>query len=329
MYPSVCIIIVNLNGRQILKQCLTSIKNLDYPKKKIKIIVVDNGSTDNSVSYIKNKFKNIDFVELKINAGFSVASNLGIKKAFVDYKPDYIALVNNDTMLDRSWLRNLIITFNKKISIGAAMGKIYYQHSKIIDSTGDVLTKDFRVVKRGNKEKDTKKYNQAGDIFSCNAAAVLYKCQALKEIQIGNEFLDNMFFAYMEDVDLSLRLKLKGWRCFYQPKAVAFHKVSYTSSKLGKRFIIYHSLRNRIWLIFKLFPQRLIIKALIYNLIPLKSSINKNEINKLSMFEKISIYSFAIIDAFLRLPIIFYKRKQIYKQIDWKTIKDKNFIPSI
>lgn len=326
MHPLVCIIIVNWNGKQLLKKCLFSIKNLNYPQDKIQLILVDNGSTDGSISYINNLSKKIKFIKLKKNLGFSMSNNIGINKAFSDYKPDYIALVNNDVVLDKDWLQNLIETFNKKMDIGAIMGKIYYQDTKVIDSTGDVLTKDFRIVKRGNKEKDTGKYDQEEDIFSCNAAAVLYKCQALKEIQIGNEFFDNMFFAYMEDVDLSLRLKLKGWRCFYQPKAVVFHKVSYTSSKLGKRFIIYHSLRNRIWLIFKLFPQRLIIKALIYNLTPLKFSSNKEVINRLNQVEKISVLSLAIIDAFLRLPIIFYKRKQIYNQIDWRTIKDKNFI---
>jgi len=121
MNKLVSIIIVNYNGKHLLKECLTSVFSIDYPKDKYEVIVVDNDSQDDSVNYIKKNFPKVKIIESIKNLGFTGGNNLGIKRA----KGEYYVFLNSDTRVDENWLKELVITAQDK-NVGAVSSKLYY-----------------------------------------------------------------------------------------------------------------------------------------------------------------------------------------------------------
>ena len=129
--PEVCIIILNWNGKELLKDCLSSLLKLTgYPNYKV--IVVDNGSTDGSLEYVKKNFPQVDVLPLDKNYGFAKGNNKGIKYALKKYKPRYILLLNNDTkIIQRDWLTKLVETAESDKKIGIVVPKLIYTDGRI------------------------------------------------------------------------------------------------------------------------------------------------------------------------------------------------------
>lgn len=255
-YPSVAIVIVNWNGERYLKHCLSSLKTVDYPKKKVKVILVDNGSTDSSVSWTIKTFPKTTIIRNKKNLGFAKANNIGITVALKDKKVKYIVTLNNDTEVDKGWLKSLVCFMEKNNKVGIAVGKILqFNNRNKIDSTGDFLFKEnLRVINRGYNEYDQGQYNSHIEIFSACAAASIFRRKTLEEIQINKEFFDEDFLSYIEDIDLNIRARLRNWLCFYVPNAIIYHIGSATSSKMSREYKEYLSRRNRILFAIKNFP---------------------------------------------------------------------------
>lgn len=287
-YPLVAIIIVNWNGKLYLEKCLHSLSRIYYPKDKTKIILVDNGSKDGSVSWARREHPKIRIIESTVNVGFAKANNIAINTAFIDNDVKYIATLNNDTEVDRNWLFKLVEFMERNKKVGMAVGKIlqFYNRRKI-DSCGDCISKDgYRIINRGYGEEDYGQYDIPMEVFSASAAASIYRRKTLEDIKICSEFFDEDFLSYFEDVDLNMRARLRGWLCFYVPGATVYHIGSATSSKMGKEYKEYLSRRNRILSIIKNIPFRYMVFLLLRYLVPSRSGITLYSKGKIEFYSK-------------------------------------------
>ena len=244
------IVIPNWNGKRYLRTCLDSLKKLEIGNWKLEIILVDNGSTDGSVEFLKKNYPQVKVFRFPKNRGFSTAVNLGIKKA----KGKYIALLNNDTEVDKDWLRSLVVAAeesNPEVMFFASKMVNFYQRD-LLDDCGDGYTWYGRAYKRGLKQKDRGRFDQKEFIFGACAGAALYKRELFEKIG----FFDEDFFAYNEDVDLSFRAQLAGFKCLYVPTAVVYHiKGGFSDNPLA----FFLGTRNTLNVIVKNWPVKFII----------------------------------------------------------------------
>ncbi|MEW6455727.1 MAG: glycosyltransferase family 2 protein [Acidobacteriota bacterium] len=247
----VSIIIVNYNGVSFLEKLLNSIKKQTY--KDFEIIFIDNNSSDHSlriVENLKNSFS-IKIIKNKQNLGFAKACNQGIKES----KGEYILILNFDVYLESNFLEMALNGFRKDKKIGMVSGKILRFDKATIDSTGQFLSITRKVIERGYGKKDIGKFEKEGFVFSSCGACAFYKKEMLDQIKIDEEYFDEDFFSFWEDIDLGWRANLFGWKGYYVPEAVAYHFRGGTQKRktiLGNFFriasrekpIIFHVVKN-------------------------------------------------------------------------------------
>lgn len=247
MPKMVSISIVNWNGMDYLPRCLSSIYKQDY-QGEIEIIIIDNFSTDGSLEYIEKNQNGIKLLKNNINKGFSYAHNQAIKAS----KGEYLLPLNFDVFLEPSFISEMVKVMESDLTMGMISGKLYKQmdgkRTKLIDSTGIIMEHCF-MRPRGEMEKDTGQYDSPENfrIFGACGAAPFYRRTMLEDIICFNEFFDEDFVNYVEDVDLSWRAQLKGWKCLYNPKAVAYHERGVTrknNNKMQSEYLVY-GFRNR------------------------------------------------------------------------------------
>lgn len=251
MKVKVTVVIPNWNGADYISRCIDS---LLAQTTKHKIILVDNGSVDNSIEIIKNQYSEVKLIKLEKNHGFAGGVNEGIKYS-IKNTYDYVALFNNDAIADKHWLEKLIQAADKHQEAGIITGKFMKIDKQHLDSTGDFYSTVGMPFPRGRNQIDKGQYDKPENVFSATGGASLYRISMIKEI---GKF-DEKFFAYFEDVDISFRAQLAGWKVWYEPNAIAYHHVGATSSKLGN-FTRYHSIKNFYFLYIKNMPLRLMLK---------------------------------------------------------------------
>lgn len=248
------VIIPNWNGADMLADCL---KSLEAQTEPCRIIVVENGSTDNSVELVRKQFPKVILLEFPDNAGFAGGVNRGIKHA-LEQSAEYIALFNNDAVADKNWLKELVVEAKKYPEAGIITGKLLRTDKKYIDSTGDFYTIWGLPFPRGRNQKDEGQYDEAEEVFGGSGGASLYRAGLFKQIGL----FDENFFAYYEDVDISFRAQMAGWKVRYTPNAEAYHGVGGTSSKMGD-FARYQSAKNFLLLYARNMPLKLYLKYMV------------------------------------------------------------------
>lgn len=251
--PIVSIIILNFNGRDLLKECIDSLLETLY--SPIEIIVADNGSSDGSIDFVRETYLAVIIVDNKVNIGYAAGNNRGIAAA----TGKYVVTLNNDVVVEPSWLDEAIsfIDSHEDVGIIACRQMDYYNRDRI-DSLYSVPT-PFLLLQRGCRGE---KYNasnplhgKTGYSIGANGASAIYR-KAMFSALGGFE---ESFFAYQEENDLQMRCFLNGWKCFYVPSAVVIHKGSVSFNKTPKAFYYYHE-RNRIWFIYRCFPTSIIAR---------------------------------------------------------------------
>lgn len=245
------LVIPNFNGKKIIGDCLASIKL--QTEKSFEVIVVDNGSTDGSIAFIKKNHPKVRIINLKKQLGFAVPVNSGIKAA----KGEYIALVNNDVTLDKRWLSEIEKTFNRDKKIGFCACLLLNYNGKKIDSAGDGFSWWGRVYPIGRGQKP-ERYQGAGYVFGACAGAAVFKKRVFEKVG----YLDKDFYAYFEDTDLSFRAQLAGFKCAIVPKAIAYHQGSATFGQKDTFYKRYIGDRNKDWVILKNYPTRYLLRNL-------------------------------------------------------------------
>jgi len=236
------IIIPNYNGIQYISECLKSI----FADKVTPVIIVDNGSTDNSVEFIKINYPEVKLITLNENTGFCHAVNIGIKAA----STDYVILLNNDTIINPGFTTALTEAITKAPHIFSASAKMLdMQNPDLIDNAGDFYNALGWAYTRG-KGKSSKRYQKETPIFSACAGAAIYRRNILEELG----YFDENHFAYLEDVDIGYAARLRGYRNIFCPSAEVLHAGSAFSGSRYNEWKTDLASRNSIYLIYKNMP---------------------------------------------------------------------------
>lgn len=255
--PFFSVVILNWNGRNLLEECLDSV--LAQTFRDFEAIVVDNGSTDGSVEFLRERYGNrIRLVTLDTNLGYGVGNNRGIDVA----DGTWVVLLNNDTQTDPRWLEEISSAAGRHPDAAIFACKVlnYYRRDEI-DTVGHLLYPDGINRGRGRQEKDVGQYDREEEVFFPSGCAAAYRKDLLDVI--GN--FDESFFAYGDDTELGLRARLFGAKCLLAPKAVVYHKYSATSGTYSV-FKAYQVERNRVWVLLKYFPLRWILLSPLYTI---------------------------------------------------------------
>ena len=242
----VSVVTPNYNGERFLKTFLESLNDdSDYIGE---VIIIDNGSGDASLDYLKNNTFNFPLIliENKENLGFSPAVNQGILKA----KNDLIFSINNDTEIKKGSIKALIDLISSSEDIFSVQAKmLQYDNKELIDDVGDEYNLLAWTKKTGENHYSSE-YQTVKDIFSSCAGAAMYKKSVLEEIGL----FDDNFFAYMEDVDLAIRSRINGYRNLLCPDAIVYHIGSATSGSRYNEFKVRLAARNNVWVVYKNLP---------------------------------------------------------------------------
>lgn len=240
------VVIPNWNGLKFLPACLDSLRQQTYAN--IEILVVDNASVDGSQGLVRAGYPEVRLIELPANRGFTGACNAGIEAA----TGEFIALLNNDTEVDRAWAAELVQAFAGHPEVGIVASKmLLFDQRDRFHTAGDYFTIDGRAGNRGVWEIDRGQFDRAEYVFSACGGAAAYRQSMLR--RIGS--LDDDFFFLLEDADLAWRAQLAGYKTWYAPSAIVYHHLSATG---GGAIASYHDGRNGIWLIVKNMPDALL-----------------------------------------------------------------------
>jgi GT2 family glycosyltransferase len=238
----VSVVVVNYNGRHFLEDCFCSLTQQTY--RNYEMILVDNGSKDDSISFMKEHYPSVHLVQLSSNTGFAGGTNAGIKEA----KGEFILTLNNDTCVFSDFIEKLSQPMIREPLVGMCASKMITPDGKI-NSTGICLSRSGAAWDRGGFEQDNRQYNHEEEVFGPCAGAALYRKTMLDEIGL----FDEDFFLFMEDVDLAFRARLAGWKCMYAPEARVIHKHGGTAHA-GSDIAVYYGNRNIFWYVIKNFP---------------------------------------------------------------------------
>ena len=246
------VVIPNWNGVRHLEACLTALRG--QADQDFGVVLVDNGSTDDSVSFVHDRFPEVQVLELGRNVGFAAGMNAGIRAC----DTAYVAFLNNDTEVAPDWLRELVACLERHPKAASASSKMLdASDPTVLDGAGDVLGPSFLPHPRGNGAPDRGQFDEDAEVFSASGGAALWRADALHDIGL----FDERFFLYYEDVDLGYRAQRLGYECWYAARSVVLH---HGSATLGKKSDVglFHFVRNRWFLILKNTPARLILRWL-------------------------------------------------------------------
>jgi GT2 family glycosyltransferase len=249
--PDISVIVLNWNGRTYLEPCLEALfaqEGADY-----EVIVVDNASTDGTPDLVRARFPDARLVVLPANRGFAAGNNAGGREA----RAPFVAFLNNDTIPDRAWLRNLRAGVRPDAGFTLATSRIVYMHDpSVVDSAGDGLLRWGGAYKR-HHGAPVETAPASGEVFGVCGAACMLPTAVFEEL--GG--FDEAFFASHEDVDLSYRARLLGHRCWYVSDAIVRHHGSATLGRVSASSVFLGQ-RNVEWMYVKNTPGSLLWRTL-------------------------------------------------------------------
>jgi len=270
--PKLSIVLVTWNGERFIRPCLTSVFEQTWIKNHddFNVLVLDNGSTDKTVEILNDYIDKIKVVYSKQNIGFAKGYNKGIHWT----NGNYVLLLNQDVILDKKYLEEAMNFLDEYPEVGVVTGKVLrwdfdnQRRTNIIDTLGLKLKRNMQVMNIAEGERDDSTLQEIKPVFGFSGSVFLIRRTALMDIAYEQQFFDEDFFSYKEDVDLSWRLRYRNWDIVYVPSVVAYHKRS-VQDKTGDRtanlqvavryqqkpkFINYLSYRNHLYVLFKNVP---------------------------------------------------------------------------
>lgn len=237
------VVVPSWNGRRWLPGLVASIEAQERAPDTV--LFVDNGSRDGSAAWLREH--GLDVLELGRNTGFSFAANRGIERV----EADAVALVNTDVELAPDWLARAVARLEADPALASVATKmVLLDRPDVLDDCGDVLRRDGVAEQRGQGWPDDGRWDEPGEVFGACAGAAVFRRDAV--LAVGG--FDERLFAYLEDVDLALRLRLAGWRCGYEP-AVARHARHGSDDGSGRSIDVLVA-RNTLVVVVKAFPLR-------------------------------------------------------------------------
>ncbi len=263
----ISIIIVNYNGKKRLQKCFDSINNQTY--RDFEVIMVDNGSSDDSISYAQSNYPQIKIVKSPNNLGFAWGNNLWVKEA----KWEYILLLNNDTLIKENLLEKMINTMIQNPNIWILQPKlVYMNHTNKIDNLWWFFTKTWFLYYRWNdKNINESIYQKAKKVFTVKWACAITRSSIIDKIWL----FDDDFWSYYEETDFCHRVINLWYECRYYPNTTCYHFNWWTSNdKFPNEYIQFHNFKNKICSFIKNFDTWTLVKFIpIYILFTIAISI--------------------------------------------------------
>jgi hypothetical protein len=294
--PEMSVIVLNWNGKHFLETCLTALRRQTF--WDFETILVDNGSTDGSVEYVRANFPEVKLVELSENRGFTGGNIAGYEHA----RGELIVLLNNDTEADPHWLEEMHKASREYPNAGSFASKmLQFEDRERIDICGFNLSWAGTGMELGRGELDGPAWNEPRKVFGACAGAAAYRRSMIDEIG----FFDADLFMTFDDLDLSFRAKLRGYECMFIPGAIVYHYASPTITKYPATKA-YYSQRNIDVVYLKNMPLNLIVFALPKRLI--------FEIGCAVYFFRLGVgaaFLKAKLDVIRGLPLVLRKRREI------------------
>ena len=249
--PEISVIVLNWNGKRFLEACLEGLRRQSF--RDFETILVDNGSSDGSVEYVRSNFPEVRVLALPDNRGFAGGNIAGYEQS----TGNLILLLNNDTEAHPKWLeeiRDASLTYPQAGSFASKM--MYFDERNRVENCGFDVGIEGATLDLGRDQYDSPQWSKPREVFGACAGAAAYRRTMLEDVG----FLDDDFFMTYEDVDLSFRAQLRGYSCVYVPGAIVYHRYRATNSKLPDRQVFY-SQRNIEYVWVKNMPFALIVRS--------------------------------------------------------------------
>lgn len=257
---TVSVQIVTYNSSEHIDDCLEAVLKQSHPIKQV--VVIDNASKDDTLAKLVKWSEQCTIVQNKENNGFAGGHNQAIRMT----DTDFCLILNPDVVLEPDYILNSVDSIRNHNRAGSATGKLLFKaDSSHIDSTGLIINKARRAFDRG-AHQPSDHYLHSEEIFGVSGAAALYSREMINDISLDNEFFDEDFFAYKEDVDVAWRAQLAGWKALYEPNALAYHERGWKEGSRSSKplFVRRLSYINR----YKMMIKNDDISMLIKNIIP-------------------------------------------------------------
>jgi GT2 family glycosyltransferase len=253
--PAATVVVINWNGRRFLDPCFEALLAQEV-EGGCEVMLLDNGSTDGSADHVRGQWPAVRVVESGGNLGFAAGNNLGMRLA----TGRQVVLLNADTRVQTGWLQALLDAAGSDDRVGAVTSKLVFMaHPDEIQNAGSLLLSDGSGADRGFHERDQGQFEVREEVFGACGAAVLYRREMLEDVGM----FDETFFNYYEDTDLSWRMRLRGWKVLYEPRA-AVHHVHAGSSGEWSPFFTFHVDRNRLFMILKNAPPGMVARTFLH-----------------------------------------------------------------
>lgn len=239
---AVSVIIPNLNGAKLLRPCLDSLRRQTLPS--FRVIVVDDGSTDDSLPILQTAYPEVEVVRHETTLGVARSFNDGI---LASHSP-IVVLLNNDTEVESSWLEELCRPLDEDPQVAMAASKLLlFDRRSVLHSAGDFFGRDGMPGNRGVWQEDVGQFDRAPDPFGPCGAAAAYRRSLLDGLGLFDETLG----SYCEDVDLNFRARLDDQHCRFVATARVYHRLSATG---GGTTASYYVGRNVLWVLARDLP---------------------------------------------------------------------------
>lgn len=240
--PRVSIIILNWNSFEVTLDCLVSLRKMDY--RNFEVVLVDNGSVDSSADKLAESAPEVRLIRNPVNLGFTGGNNVGIRNA-LERNPDYLLLLNNDTIVAPDFLTQLVQVAESDPKIGVLNPKIYYfEPSNRLWCAGGAHKPWWSSARMiGCNRIDDGSYGRQMEVSFVTGCALLIRAEIVRQIGL----LDEMYFLGWEDVDWTVRVMNAGYKAYYVPQSKIWHRESYDTKKNGgKKLRDYYGVRNSI-----------------------------------------------------------------------------------
>jgi GT2 family glycosyltransferase len=292
--------VLNYDGRALLEELLPSLARQTL--RPSELVVLDNGSRDESVAYLRANWPGVRVVQLPENVGVTAALNACVAACH----GELVGLFNNDMELAPDCLGEMVAALARHPEAGSATPKMLdFAERDVIDGAGDALNWRGGGRRRGHGERDAGQYDRAEEVFGACGGSGMYRREALQAV---GDF-DEAYYAYYEDIDWAFRAQLAGYRCRYVPTAVLYHRGSATLGRGMSDFNGYHLWRNPVWLIAKCFPAQALARH--------APDLLRGQVGNLYVAvreRRGRVWARAMRDAVRGLPAAFVKRRTLQRE---------------
>jgi len=241
--PTASVVTLNWNGLVHLEPCYESLRKLDYPRDKLELLLVDNGSRDGSVEFVQQRFPEVKIIQNSTNLGFARANNIGARQA----RGRYVAFLNNDTRVHPAWLKELVAAVEPDLEAVCAASKILTWDGDSIDFAGGSMNFHGVGFQPGSGSPDIDAFSEPRDLlFACGGSMLIDR-----EVFLDCGGFDEDFFIYYEDVDLGWRLWVLGYKVIFAPRAITYHRLHGDTSGMQNEKRVSITERNTLLAVIK------------------------------------------------------------------------------